>query len=213
MIKIKRFEFNYFGENTYVVWNENSCEAVVIDPGMMNARECAELVECVEMDRLQLKAIWLTHMHIDHTLGVDYLRERYGLDVYAHKADVGLGRMRQKQAEMFHLPIKVEPIEVDKYVKADTLLSVGADSACVLETPGHSGGGVCYYFPDLSVVFTGDTLFLGSIGRTDLPGGNHSQLIHSIHTQLATLPPNTIVYPGHGQATTIASEIASNPFF
>lgn len=210
---IKRFEFNFFGENTYVIWDASSHEAAIVDPGMVNAEETNLIEDFIATHRLSVRYILLTHAHVDHTFGIDILKEKYHAPVLAHKADLPLGQMRGQQAEMFHLPMKLGPVEIDRFISASTTLNLGNERIEVIETPGHSPGGVCYYVPESSFILTGDTLFQGSIGRTDLPGGNHNTLLRSISTGLFNLPDNTVVYPGHGPATTIGKEKRTNPFF
>lgn len=212
-MEIKRFEFNFFGENTYVIWDASSHEAAIIDPGMVNPEETNLIEDFIATHRLSVRYILLTHAHVDHTFGIDILKEKYNAPVLTHKADLPLGQMRGQQAEMFHLPMKLGPVEIDRFISAGTHLQLGNERIEVIETPGHSPGGVCYYVPESSFILTGDTLFQGSIGRTDLPGGNHNTLLRSISTGLFNLPDNTVVYPGHGPATTIGKEKRTNPFF
>ena len=212
-MEIKRFEFNFFGENTYVIWDATSHEAAIVDPGMVKPEETNLIEDFNATHRLSVRYILLTHAHVDHTFGIDILKEKYNAPVLAHKADLPLGQMRGQQAEMFHLPMKLGPVEIDRFISAGTHLQLGNERIEVIETPGHSPGGVCYYVPESSFILTGDTLFQGSIGRTDLPGGNHNTLLRSISTGLFNLPDNTVVYPGHGPATTIGKEKRTNPFF
>lgn len=212
-MEIKRFEFNFFGENTYVIWDATSHEAAIVDPGMVSPEETNLIEDFIATHRLSVIYILLTHAHVDHTFGIDILKEKYHAPVLAHKADLPLGQMRGQQAEMFHLPMKLGPVEIDRFISASTTLNLGNERIEVIETPGHSPGGVCYYVPESSFILTGDTLFQGSIGRTDLPGGNHNTLLRSISTGLFNLPDNTVVYPGHGPATTIGKEKRTNPFF
>lgn len=212
-MEIKRFEFNFFGENTYVIWDASSQEAAIVDPGMVNPEETDLIEDLIATHRLSVRYILLTHAHVDHTFGIDILKDKYHAPVLAHKADLPLGQMRGQQAEMFHLPMKLGPVEIDRFISASTHLQLGNERIEVIETPGHSPGGVCYYVPESSFILTGDTLFQGSIGRTDLPGGNHNTLLRSISTGLFNLPDNTVVYPGHGPATTIGKEKRTNPFF
>lgn len=211
-MEIKRFEFNYFGENTYVIWDKASKEAAIVDPGMVNPDEVSKVENYVSVNSLDLKYILLTHIHIDHTFGIDALKSRYGIKVYAHKADEPLGQTRSEQAQRFHLPVELGPVNVDSYIADGDMLKLGDEYIKVIHTPGHSQGGVCYYVPDSRFILTGDTLFKRSIGRTDLPGGNQRQLILSIRTKLLELPPATVVYPGHGPSTTIGEEEQFNPF-
>lgn len=211
-MNIKRFEFNYFGENTYIIWDADSKEAAIVDPGMINPDEVDEVEDFLSAGGLKLRYILLTHIHLDHTFGIDALKEKYDVEVLANKGDVALGQSRNQQARMFHLPIELGPVDIDRFLKDGATLSLGKEMITVIHTPGHSMGGICFFVPESGFVLTGDTLFRGSIGRTDLPGGNHRQLILSIRSKLLTLPSDTKVYPGHGPSTTIAEEAGSNPF-
>lgn len=211
-MKIKRFEFNLFGENTYLIWDEATREASVVDPGMMSPDEYDEIAAFISSEELSPKFILLTHAHVDHTLGVDFLKKKYGIHAIGHKDDAPLGQMRPQQAKMFHLPVEPTPLDFDSLISDGAVLKLGNEKIEVIGTPGHSLGGVCFYVPQSHFVITGDTLFQGSVGRTDLPGGNQRQLIQSIRQKLLVLPPETVVYPGHGPATTIGKEAASNPF-
>lgn len=211
-MKLKRFEFNLFGENTYLMWDEATKQAAIVDPGMMSPDEYDEIVSFISSKELSPAFILLTHAHVDHTLGADFLKKKYGLSVIGHKGDVALGQMRPQQAKMFHLPVDAEPLEIDRFIHDGSTLNLGDEIIKVIETPGHSLGGVCYYVPESQFILTGDTLFQGSIGRTDLPGGNQRQLIDGIRKKLMALPAETIVYPGHGPETTIGREAVSNPF-
>jgi len=212
-MKIHRFEFNYFGENTYIIWDPQTGEAAVVDPGMHNGRENAMLDSFLKNSHLSLKYILLTHAHIDHTFGIDFIKNIYQVPVLAHKADAPLGQMRGQQAVMFHLPMKLGPVEIDELINSRTKLHLGDEPIEIIETPGHSPGGICLYAPESHFVLTGDTLFQGSIGRTDLPGGNHNMLLQSVSEKLFALDDDTTVYPGHGPETTIGNEKRSNPFF
>ena len=211
-MKLKKFEFNLFGENTYIIWSEEGGEAAVVDPGMVNDEEMEQVSRFLEEKGLTLKYVLLTHAHIDHTFGVEALREKYGVPVLAHKGDVPLAQMLGQQAKMFRLPIDMGAMEIDKFVDAQSMLNLGNERIEVIETPGHSPGGVCYYVPASGFVLTGDTLFAGSIGRTDLPGGSMYQLVDSIRRRLMLLPAATVVYAGHGPSTTIGREASENPY-
>ncbi len=210
-MELQRFEFNLFGENTYILWNA-SAEAAIVDPGMADAEETSLIEAFISDHALTLKYILLTHAHLDHTFGIDHLRERYGTPVLGHKDDAPLAQMRDDQARRFHLPVKPGPMEIDRFVDRRSSLNLGHERIEVIETPGHSPGGVCYYIPESRMVLTGDTLFRGSIGRTDLPGGSMYQLVRSIRERLFLLPDDTRVYPGHGPATTIGEEKLHNPY-
>lgn len=212
-MQIQRFEFNLFGENTYIIWDDATFEAAIVDPGMAEPREASILLDFITQNRLRLKYILLTHAHIDHTFGVEAIKEHYpSVPLLAHKADTQLAMTRTQQARMFHLPVTPGALEFDKFIDDSTLLTLGDEKITVITTPGHSPGGVCYYIPAAEMLLTGDTLFAGSIGRTDLPGGNGATLLKSIRTKLLQLPKQTIIFPGHGPATTLAREEQTNPF-
>ncbi len=211
-MKLEQFVFNPFGENTYLIWDETSGNAAIIDPGMAYAEEKEAIEAAIAANGLTLQYILLTHQHLDHTFGIDFLADKYSPSIVGHKADIPLGCMRDEQARRFGVRMSFSPLELDRLVEDNDVIKLGATDINVIATPGHSLGGVCYYVPSAGIVFTGDTLFQQSVGRTDLPGGNHSTLIASIKSKLFVLPDNTIVYPGHGPATTIGNEKRSNPF-
>lgn len=213
MIKTQPFTFNPFGENTYLIWDTASKEAAIIDPGMSDPKEEIQLDRFILDNNLKVKATLLTHLHIDHTFGVDYVKEKYDAPLMAHLDDEFLGQQRLEQARMFHLPMELSPIVIDKYIDEGEVLTLGEEKIMALHAPGHSPGSLLYYLPSAGILFTGDVLFQGSIGRTDLPGGNYRQLIGSIHGKIIELPPSTKVYPGHGPTTTIGDELRLNPYF
>ncbi len=212
-MKVKKFEFNMFGENTYIVFDEHSRQAAVIDPGMLNQRENSVFSDFINDNKLIVKYLIATHIHIDHVLGIEYVEKSYGVGLSASEQDAFLAKRVAQQAEMFHLPIKVpEEIKLaDRLTEGDTL-PLGNDSLKVLNVPGHSPGSIALYSSKSGIVFTGDALFKSSIGRTDLPGGDYAQLIQAIQSKLLTLPDNTVVFPGHGPSTTIGQEKAFNPY-
>lgn len=212
-MKIQRFEFNLFGENTYVIWDEATLEGAVVDPGMVDEDENNILISFLKSKKLHLKAILLTHQHVDHVFGVDFLKSKYDVPVISHAADNILGERRAEQARMFHLPLQLPPLIPDRLLNDGDVLTLGQEEIYALHAPGHSPGSLLYYIPQALMLITGDVLFRGSIGRTDLVGGNYNQLLTSIHKKILTLPPSTVVYPGHGPATTIAEEMRSNPYF
>lgn len=214
MISIKRFEFNPFGENTYVIWDTATLQAAVIDPGMASSAEEQMVSSLISDNKLELKAILLTHIHIDHTFGVEFLKQSYPeAIIYANQGDDFLGQRRMEQARMFHLPMELKPLKIDRFIGEGEILKLGDSAVMALHAPGHSPGSLLYYIPSEAVLFTGDVIFQRSIGRTDLPGGNHGQLIASIHNKILDLPASTIIYPGHGPATTIGEELRFNPYF
>lgn len=211
-MNIKQFEFNLFGVNTYVVWDDATLEAAVIDPGMASPEEEKALSDFISLKRLQVTSLINTHLHIDHTLGDNYVEERYGVGLAAHTLDDFLGKRRAEQAMMFHLPMAPVPLEVNVPLKQGDKLYFGKQYLEVIEVPGHSPGSIALYDPQGGFVITGDALFAGGIGRTDLPGGDYATLVNAISRNLLTLPDDTVVYPGHGPASTIGNEKTGNPY-
>lgn len=212
-MRIRAIEFNLFGVNTYIVWNERTLDTAIVDPGMFNQRECDALVSFISDNNLNVVRLINTHMHIDHIAGDDFVEGMYNVGLTAHPADGFLGQQRDMQAQMFHLQeVRTTPLSIDSPVRPGDRIFLGDQYLSVLEVPGHSPGSIALYCPSNDFVITGDALFNGSIGRTDLPGGDYATLIKSISDRLLTLPTQTVVYPGHGPATTIGQEIKSNPF-
>ena len=212
MLEIRSFEFNMFGVNTYLVWNPATKEAAIIDPGMMNQTEQSRLESLIEENGLNPTQLINTHMHLDHIFGDRWTADRYGLKVMASADDEFLGKQAPAQARMFSLPLNPDPISVDEPLKDGDRLNIGGEEVSVMAVPGHSPGSLALYFPASGWVITGDVLFKGSIGRTDLVAGNYHQLIDSIRSKLLTLPSSTIVFPGHGGPTTIGQEKSANPY-
>lgn len=213
MLKVKQFEFNLFGECTYVISDEATGDAIVVDPGMMDDAENRRFDDYVKSNNLRLTGIVNTHLHLDHCFGANYVKGKYGVGVSAHPADGPLGASVAAQAARFGIRADAAPVVIDAELADGDTIALGDDSLKVIATPGHSPGGICLYSPTGKFLIAGDTLFRGSIGRTDLPGGNHRQLLESVSGKLFTLPGDTLVLSGHGPATTIADEKASNPFF
>lgn len=212
MLKIKTFIFNPFGETTYVVFNPVTYDAVVIDPGMGDCEENAAFDAFIADTHLNIQGIVNTHMHLDHCFGANYVRDKYGVAVAAHVADAFLGSNIDDQARKFGVRLKGRDVIIDAPLADGDKIQIGDDSLTVIHTPGHSPGGICLYSPNGGFLIAGDTLFKGSIGRTDLPGGNLNQLLNSIKTRLLSLRGETIVFPGHGPSTTIEDERLHNPF-
>lgn len=200
-----------FQKNAYMVGCETTRDAVVIDPG----DEVEQLVEAVRADALRVRYVLLTHAHLDHITGVARAKEAFDAPVVLHEADLPLYRAVVQQGLMFGLKVEAQP-PVDRFYSSGECIVFGRYEARVHHTPGHSPGGVCLQVgpagtpgPDL---FVGDTLFAGSIGRTDLPGGDYPTLIQSIRTVLFGFGDDARVYPGHGEPTTIGRERRTNPF-
>lgn len=211
-MKVATLCFNMFGENTYIIWDENTRHCAIIDPGMISSNEENIISKFIEDNRLEPKHLINTHIHIDHVAGNQYIVQKYNLTVKASKEDEFLGARIAAQAEMFGLPIKVDDVVIGDYLQDDDIINIGDSSLKVLHIPGHSPGGLALYCEESSFLISGDSLFHGSIGRTDLPGGDYTTLIESIKHKIFALPADTIVYPGHGPATTIENERRFNPF-
>lgn len=211
-MKIAKFEFSLFGINTYVVWDPVTKKAAVIDPGMINEREEEALSAFVKREGLTVTHIINTHLHIDHAIGDKYAAKVFGAPVLAHKEDEFLGTRMMQQAQMFGLGAKVDDVSINSYLEEGDIIKIGVGELKVLHVPGHSPGGIALYDPEGHFVIAGDSLFAGSIGRTDLPGGDMVRLIDNVKEKLLSLPGDTVVYSGHGPETTIAREATSNPF-
>lgn len=212
MLIVKKFEFNPFGECTYVVHDSATRRAVVVDPGMVDAAERAAFDAYLADNDLTLTAIVNTHLHLDHCFGANYVRDRYGVPVRAHAADAPLGMAMDEQLRRFGLPTIFGAVTINEPLAEGDVVAVGAEQLRVLHVPGHSPGGIALYSPEGGFVLTGDSLFCGSIGRTDLMGGDYATLIRAVTDKLLALPDATEVLPGHGPSTTIATERHSNPY-
>ncbi len=210
-MKIKRFTFNPFMENTFVVWDEQSREAAVIDPGMSNEVEELEIKSFIEENSLDIKYLINTHCHIDHILGCRFVKEKYNPVYYIPEKDLPLYDNADKQAEMFVVTMGKLP-KIDKYLTEDERIKLGSESFSNLFTPGHTPGEFSLYFDESQFCITGDVLFREGIGRTDLYGGDYNTLIESIKTKLFSLPDDILIYPGHGDESTIGYEKLHNPF-
>jgi hydroxyacylglutathione hydrolase len=202
---VEMLEVGPFMENAYVVGCEETKEAVVIDPGA----EPERIIAAIDKHKLKVTRIINTHAHIDHIGAVEAIRKAKGAKFLLHETEAPFVESYDQQCRFFGVRFGDKP-GIDGFLNEGDTITVGNLKAEVLLTPGHSPGGLCFNFG--WSVFAGDTLFMGSIGRTDLPGGDYDMLIGNIKTKLLTLPPQTKVYSGHGPATTIQIEKASNPF-
>jgi hydroxyacylglutathione hydrolase len=211
--------------NCHIVGDPKSRDAIVIDPG----DDAGRILEIIEHHHLKVSAIVITHAHIDHVIGLHRIRQATGAPVYMHAEDLGLYRMLDAQAAWIGWKTP-ERANVDQVLREGDTIHWGPYEVSVLHTPGHTPGSVCLYMPsdlpDLQptataaktterapgLLFAGDTLFAGSIGRTDLWGGSFEEIMHSLKGKVLALPDDTRVYPGHGESTTIGEERYSNPF-
>ncbi|EDL63555.1 MBL fold metallo-hydrolase [Bacillus sp. SG-1] len=207
-MKWKRLPLGPLQTNCYCVWNEKK-ECVIFDPG----EEAGKLIKWLRTNQLKPLAILLTHAHFDHIGAVDKVREAFEIPLYVHEKEAKwLMDPSLNGSQFFAMSELVRMKPADYILTNEKTLSVGDFTFDLYETPGHSPGSISYYYPEEQVVFSGDTLFMGSIGRTDLPGGHHDELLKSIHDHLLNLPEDTIVLSGHGPETTIGNEMDSNPF-
>ena len=211
-MKVSRFTFNMFGVNTYILWDDISREALIVDPGMINENEQKEIKAFLDANNLNLKHLINTHMHIDHAFGISYVKENYNLKLECNLEDQFLAQRLNEQANIFGLPIPMSDLQIDKDLKDGEKIQLGDEHISILHVPGHSPGSVVLYAPQSNFIISGDVLFNTSIGRTDLPGGNYAQLINAINNKLMTLPDDVIVYPGHGPETSIGYEKQNNPY-
>ncbi len=198
-------------ENTFVVWDEKTHEAAVVDPGMSDEVEELEIKSFIEENTLDIKYLINTHCHIDHILGCRFVKEKYNPVYYIPEKDLPLYDNADKQAEMFVVTMGKLP-KIDKYLTEDERIKLGSESFSNLFTPGHTPGEFSLYFDESQFCITGDVLFREGIGRTDLYGGDYNTLIKSIKTKLFSLPDDIIIYPGHGDESTIGYEKLHNPF-
>lgn len=209
-MQVRSFSVNYFAENTYVLYDSTG-EAAVIDCGSMLPAEEAMLDQFLAEHRLRLVRHLCTHLHADHLLGAWHLYRKYGLRPEANGRDASLPSI-QDQARMLGLPLPAGEVAPLWTMKGGDTVSFGETTLHVLDLPGHSPGSIGYYCEEAGQVYVGDTLFAGSIGRTDLWQGDYAQLERSLHEVLFRLPGDTVVYPGHGPQTTIQYEQVNNPY-
>lgn len=212
MIKIHQFVFNPFDENTYLLVDNATGDAVVVDPGMFTDKDFQVFDDFVKLHNIHIRQIVNTHMHVDHCFGDNYVRDKYGVKVAANIGDDYYASALEVQARRFGIPRQMDAVTIDTPLVDGDIITVGDSTLHVLHVPGHSQGGIALYDKEDGWVITGDSLFRGSIGRTDFRGGDHAQLVSAVHNKLLTLPDNTVVYPGHGPKTTIGFEKAHNPY-
>ena len=211
-MKVKTFVCNMLHENCYLVYDEKSREAAVIDPGFYWDEEKMKFAKFVEESNLHIKHLLCTHLHFDHIFGNMFIEDTYNVRLSASLEDNDWITNFTRSAARFGITVNSTPRPVSTPLHNGDILMLGDMPLKCIATPGHSAGGMCFYAPDNNMLFAGDTLFQGSIGRTDFADGNYAQLIGSIQKQLLTLPPETIVFPGHGDPTSIEDEAKYNPY-
>jgi len=210
MIHIKSFVCNPYQENTYLLYDDDGVTAI-IDPGMYGPDEEETVKAFIEARELEPKLLLNTHCHVDHVLGNQYIYEQYGLLPQFHEGELPLLMEMQNYAPQVGIRYDPSPIG-ESFLPASGTVHFGPNELTLLFAPGHSPAHLCFYHQQQGLLIGGDVLFKNSIGRTDLPGGNHQQLLTSIAQKLYTLPDETVVYPGHGPQTTIGFEKQTNPF-
>ncbi len=210
MINLKQFTFNPYQENTYVLFDETA-ECVIIDPGMYEGKEQNELVNFISERGLKPVLLLNTHCHIDHVLGNKFVFDQWGLKPQFHKGELPLLHRVVSYAPQMGFQYEVSP-EPEVFLSETGTVSFGSSELELIFAPGHSPAHLCFYAKSENFLIGGDVLFFRSIGRTDLPGGNHQQLIESIKTNVFALPDDCEVFPGHGPSTTIGYEKVNNPF-
>ena len=210
MLTIKSFEFSPIQENTYILYNEfNDC--IIIDPGCYFDAEKEELVAYITDNKLTPKMLINTHCHLDHVFGNKFISEKYNLTLKIHENEKAVLAFAPTSGLMYNIPFDNYKGEFILLSAGDTI-SLGKDVLKVLLVPGHSPGSLAFYCAEDKFVISGDALFKNSVGRSDLPGGNHEQLIKSIKENLLALPDDTVVYSGHGPVTIVGDEKKNNPY-
>ncbi|HMD00190.1 MAG TPA: MBL fold metallo-hydrolase, partial [Ferruginibacter sp.] len=207
---IKAFVFSPIQENTYVIYNETG-QCIIIDPGCYYSEEQDELTGFITQSGLKPVMLLNTHCHLDHVFGNKHLAETYELVLRLHEKEKAMLDFAPASGLMYDLPFDNYVGEFI-YLKEGDIIRLGEDELTVIEAPGHSPGHICFYCEKQHFIISGDVLFNRSIGRTDLPGGDHQILIDNIRKKLFVLPDETIVYSGHGPTTTIGEEKLENPF-
>jgi hydroxyacylglutathione hydrolase len=211
MTHVKSFTFNPFSENTFILFDDVSRDAIIIDPGCYTPNEQKQLQKFITDNSLIVKRLINTHCHLDHVFGNRFVEETYAVELEAHRAELPVLANAHIAGERFGVPMPVqEPFSI--FIEDNDEITLGDAIFKAILAPGHSPGSLCFYNEKEGFLIGGDVLFLKSIGRTDLPGGSHAQLIESITTRLFALPDATKVFCGHGQPTTIGYERYNNPF-
>ncbi len=208
--KLQKFIFNPFQENTYIL-SSTTNECIIIDPGCMDAMECASISAFITEHQLTPKRILLTHAHIDHILGLAYIQDTYQIEAECHPAEIDNFESAKVVGDAYGIPYHPAKAPIYSLSHGMEIIFNEYQIRCI-SAPGHSPGSICFYMEDQQSLLGGDVLFHESIGRTDLPGGNHEQLLNSIQSRIYTLPDETKVYSGHGMETEVGYEKQNNMF-
>ena len=211
MINIKKFTFNEFSENTYVIWDEKSKEGLIVDPGCSNQQEEIILTNFISQKNLSIKYLINTHCHLDHIMGCKFVKEKFNPVYLIPEKDLPF--LEHIDQQFAYLGVKIErPPMPDKFITEELVINIGDAIPKFLFTPGHTPGEYCVYFEKEKFCITGDVLFQENVGRTDLWGGDYDTLLNSIRQKLFTFPDDTVIYPGHGESSEIGYEKRNNPF-
>lgn len=210
MLHIQSFVFNPYQENSYIIYDDYK-NCIIIDPGMHHYKEEEALSAYIQSEGFTPISLINTHGHIDHVLGNKYVADTYNLIPQFHEKELPLVVQVQNYAPQMGIRYEPSPIP-ETFLSEGDKIQIGDDKLELILAPGHSPGHLCLYSEKYKFLIGGDVLFKNSIGRTDLPGGNHQQLLDSIATKIYSLPEDTVVYPGHGPTTTIREEKQNNPF-
>lgn len=211
-MKYQSFTFNPVQENTYLLWDEQTLEAAIVDTGAWDRQEEQSLAGSIEALGLKLKYVLQTHAHFDHTFGLPFVHRTYGLKPVFHKDEADVYRQMPSMAARFGLNMGGGMPAIGQLLSDGDELLLGTTAVRLIHTPGHTPGSSVFYIPDAGLLFSGDTLFRESIGRTDLPGGSYEDELDSIKNKLFCLPDDTEVLTGHGPSTTIGWEKQNNPY-
>ena len=206
------FTFNPLEVNCCILWDEDSRDAAIVDCSARKPEEFSKISSCIRTQKLNLRYALQTHMHFDHVFGLPRLYEEFGIGPSCHALEQEIYDYAPLMASSIRLPIMGQLPPITNFLADGEKLKVGKIAIEVIHTPGHTPGGLCFYLPETDQLFSGDTLFCESIGRTDLPGGDSASLTRSIRDRLFTLPEETRVLPGHGNVTNIGWERENNPF-
>jgi hydroxyacylglutathione hydrolase len=210
MLTVKVFTFSPVQENTYVVYNEQK-QAIIIDPGCYFPAEKKTLDDFITSHALQVVQLLNTHCHLDHVFGNKHVAEKYGLELFIHPDEEQVLARGPESGQRWGLPFENYNGTLH-FLNEHDIVALGEDELHVILAPGHSPGSICFYHVAQKFLIGGDVLFRESIGRTDLPGGDHQTLLKNIREKLFVLPADVVVYPGHGPSTTIGYEQTHNPF-
>jgi glyoxylase-like metal-dependent hydrolase (beta-lactamase superfamily II) len=210
MLHIKSFTFNPFQENTYLIYDESG-DAILVDPGCYEVEEQLDLLDFITEKKLKVNQLINTHCHVDHVLGNFWAKKTFSLPLGIHHNEIPVLKSVEVYGPNYGFK-DYQSTDADYFLKEGGQLLVGKESIEILFVPGHAPGHLVFYHKSSNQAIVGDTIFRGSIGRTDLPGGNHMLLLSKIKSELLTLPEETVLFPGHGPSTTVKHEKSTNPF-